>query len=55
VLWGFGNLVAGALLLHFFWPQGRAAVVGWIVVGFGVLVMAIQLSTHFGKVRAGKL
>ena len=54
VLWGFGNLVAGALLLHFFWPQGHAAVVGWIVMGFGVLMMAIQMSTYFGKVRAGK-
>ena len=54
VLWGFGNLVAGALLLHFFWPQGRVAVAGWIVVGFGVLVMGIQLSTYFGKVRARK-
>jgi hypothetical protein len=52
VLWGFGNLVAGALLLHYFWPQGGAA--GWIVLGAGALVMSIQLSTHFGKVRAGK-
>ena len=25
VLWGFGNLVAGALLLHFFWPGGCVA------------------------------
>jgi hypothetical protein len=54
VLWGFGNLVAGALLLHFFWPQGHAAAAGWIVVGFGVLVMAVQLATHFGKVRGAK-
>jgi hypothetical protein len=51
VLWGFGNLVAGALLLHFFWPSGA---VGWVVVGAGALVMSIQLSVHFGKVRAGK-
>ena len=34
VLWGFGNLLAGALLLHFFGPQGGGAVGGWIAVGF---------------------
>jgi hypothetical protein len=48
-LWGFGNLAAGALLLHFFWPPGAA---GWIVLGAGALLMSIQLSLHFGKVRA---
>ena len=53
-LWGFGNLVLGALLLHYFWPQGDTPVVGWIVVGLGALVMSVQLSVHFGKVRAGK-
>ena len=53
-LWGFGNLVAGALLLHFFWPRGDAAWVGWCVVGAGALLLAVQVSTHFGKVRAGK-
>ena len=53
VLWGFGNLVAGALLLHFFWPQGSAAAAGWALVGLGVLIMAVQLSLHFGKVRSG--
>lgn len=52
VLWGFGNLVAGTVLLHFFWPMGPAAVAGWIVVGCGVLVMAVQLAMHFGTVRA---
>jgi len=55
VLWGFGNLVAGMLLLHFFWPRGDAAGAGWTAVGSGALLMSIQLSTHFGKVRAGKL
>ena len=54
VAWGFGNLVAGAVLLHFFWPQGHAAVAEWIVVGLGVLLMSVQLSAHFGKVRAGR-
>jgi hypothetical protein len=51
VLWGFGNLVAGALLLHFFWPLGAA---GWVVAGAGALGISIQLALHFGKVRAGK-
>jgi len=55
VLWGFGNLLAGALLLHFFWPRGDAAWVGWIAVGAGALLMSIQLSTWFGKVRAKKV
>jgi hypothetical protein len=54
VLWGFGNLVAGALLLHFFWPRGPEAWGGWIAVGLGLLVVAVQLSLHFGKVRAGR-
>ena len=55
VLWGFGNLLAGALLLHFFRPRGCAAWAGWGAVGLGVLLMAIQLSVVFGKVRAGRL
>jgi hypothetical protein len=54
VLWGFANLVAGAVLLHFFWPQGRTAAVGWIAVCAGALLLAVQLATHFGKVRASK-
>jgi hypothetical protein len=52
VLWGFANLVMGAVLLHFFWPQGAA---GWVSVGLGALLLSVQLSLHFGKVRAGKL
>jgi hypothetical protein len=55
VVWGFGNLVAGALLLHFFWPAGDAARCGWIAVGAGALLLSIFTSMHFGKVRAGKL
>lgn len=54
VLWGFGNLVGGGLLLHFFWPQGQGDVAGWIAVGAGALLMSVQLSLHFGKVRARK-
>jgi hypothetical protein len=53
-LWGFGNLVAGALLLNFFWPMGDAAWVGWCATGAGALLLSIQTSVHFGRVRAGK-
>ena len=52
VVWGFANLVGGALLLHFFWPRGDAAVSGWIAVGLGALLLSVQMATHFGKVRA---
>jgi hypothetical protein len=53
-LWGFGNLVAGALLLHFFWPRGDAPWAGWMAVGAGALLLAVQMAMHFGKVRAGR-
>jgi hypothetical protein len=55
VLWGFGNLLAGALLLHFYWPQGEDAVEGWIAFGIGALLLSIVMSMHFGKVRARRL
>jgi hypothetical protein len=55
VLWGFGNLVAGALLLHFFWPVGCAEWKGWIAAGLGALLMSMQLAVVFGKVRAKKV
>ena len=51
-LWGFANLAGGFVLLWFFRPQGSGAVAGWIVVGSGALLAAVQLSTHFGKVRS---
>jgi hypothetical protein len=51
VLWGFGNLLAGILLLHFFWP---GVMTGWIALGFGALLISVQLSSHFGKVRAAR-
>ena len=55
VLWGFGNFVVGVLLLYFFWPRGSNAPLAWILFGLAVLVMAVQLAAHFGKVRASKL
>ena len=51
VLWGFGNLVVGFVLLHYFWPWGAA---GWVALGAGALAISIQLALHFGKVRGGK-
>ena len=53
-LWGFANLAVGFVLLWFFGPQGSGAGLGWIVLGLGVLVMAVGLSIHFGKVRSKK-
>ena len=50
-LWGFANLAAGFVFLGFFRPQGSGAAFGWILVGLGVLVAAVSLSTHFGGVR----
>ena len=55
VLWGFANLLAGALLLHFFRPRGCAAWAGWGAVGLGVLLMSISSPCVFGKVRSGRL
>ena len=52
VVWGFGNLVAGLLLLHYFWPANAG---GWAVLGAGALAISIQLALHFGKVRAGNM
>jgi hypothetical protein len=55
VIWGFANLAVGLILLWFFAPQGSAA--GWILVALGVLLAAVWLSMHFGRVRlqhAGK-
>ena len=49
VWWGFGNFVAGALLLHRFAPTDW---LGWLLVGFGALLLGTQLAWHFGKVRA---
>jgi len=51
VIWGFGNLVGGLLLLRYYWPISGT---GWVVFGAGALVMGVQLASHFGKVRAGK-
>jgi hypothetical protein len=51
-LWGFANFVVGFVLLWFFEPQGSEAGIGWIVVGLGVLLAAVWLSTYFGRLRS---
>ena len=53
-LWGFGNLAVGAVLLAIFAPQGPEAAIGWVLFGLGVLIAAVGLSIHFGKVRSAK-
>jgi hypothetical protein len=52
VLWGYSNLAIGATLLWFFPPRGDSAFLGWILLGLGVLLIAIIMSNHFGKVRS---
>jgi hypothetical protein len=54
VLWGFANLAIGFALLRSFQPEGEGAVVGWLVVGVGVLLAGIFLARHFGAVRSKK-
>ncbi|MGC1870591.1 MAG: hypothetical protein WA700_06490 [Acidobacteriaceae bacterium] len=51
-LWGYANLAVGAALLWFFHPRGDGAFLGWILFSLGILLMAVMLSTHFGKVRS---
>ena len=51
-LWGYANLAVGAILLWYFQPRGDGACLGWMLVGLGILLMAVMLSTHFGKVRS---
>jgi hypothetical protein len=54
-LWGFANLAIGLIVLRIFRPQAPEAVVGWILVGAGVLLAAVMLSTYFGRVRSNTL
>lgn len=54
VWWGLGNLLAGLLLLHFFWPRGTFEAAGWAALGVGALLLSLFCASHFGKVRAGR-
>ncbi|MGA2792765.1 MAG: hypothetical protein ABSE69_04415 [Roseiarcus sp.] len=51
VLWGFANIAVGFAILWSFAPKGSGVVGEWIAVGLGVLVAAVLLSRHFGRVR----
>lgn len=51
-LWGYANLAVGTTLLWFFQPRGDSAFMSWILVGLGILLMAVMLSNHFGKIRS---
>jgi len=53
VVWGFANLAVGFAILWSFFPKGADVVLEWVVVGLGVLVMAIFLARHSGRVRSG--
>ncbi|HZZ23894.1 MAG TPA: hypothetical protein VFE60_15550 [Roseiarcus sp.] len=52
VLWGFLNLAAGFALLFAFSPNGSDVIAEWALVALGVLVMAVALASHFGRVRS---
>ena len=49
VLWGFGNLLVGAVLFSSFTP---AEVFGWIAFGAGVLAQAQFVAQRLGRARA---
>jgi hypothetical protein len=50
VLWGFGSLAMGFAILWLFAPKGSDVVLEWSAVGLGVLVAAVLLAKHFGRV-----
>ncbi len=52
VLWGFGNLAVGFVILGLFTPKGSAVALEWVAVGLGALVAAVMLAKHFGRVRS---
>ena len=51
-MWGFGNLAVGFAILWSFVPKGSDVVLEWVAVGLGVLVAAIMLARHLGRVRS---
>jgi hypothetical protein len=54
LVWGFANLVVGALLLSY-WPVGWRIGPSLGLFLLGVLVRGVFLATHFGRVlRAGE-
>jgi len=51
VLWGWFNFVVGGALLRIFFPPLPPPPGHSIATMLGVLVMALWLASHFGKVR----
>ena len=54
VVWGFLNLAIGIALLWSFAPKGSGVIAEWIIVALGVVVAAIGLARHFGRVRSNR-
>jgi hypothetical protein len=52
-IWGFFNLVVGLFLLSRY-PVAIGFNANFTTLLVGILVMGLNLSTHFGKVRRGK-
>ncbi len=50
-IWGWFNFLVGAGLVRYFHPPLPLPVGLCIAVALGVLVMALWLANHFGKVR----
>jgi hypothetical protein len=53
VMWGWFNFMVGGVLLRIFFPQLPPPPGDSIATVLGVLVAALWLSNHFGKVRSG--
>jgi hypothetical protein len=51
VLWGFGTRAMGFAILWLFAPKGSEVILEWAAVGLGVLVAAVLLAKHFGRVH----
>jgi hypothetical protein len=51
VLWGSFNFIVAGALLRYFFPPLPPPIGGSIATALGVLVMALWLAHHFGKVR----
>lgn len=53
VLWGFGNLIVGYLLLTRY-EQTPRSYADIAVIALGMLVTGIALALHFGRVRGNR-
>jgi hypothetical protein len=51
VIWGFFNLIIGGVLLRIFFPPLPPPPADSIATALGVIVAALWLAKHFGKVR----